>query len=61
MTNLRATLASAPETAGAEVTARVTFLVGPDGRIARVWPKVDPVVNAKEVLDAVATLGGKKP
>ena len=46
---------------GVDIAARVTFLVGPDGKIARVWPKVDPVVNAKEVLDAVAALGGKKP
>lgn len=41
------------------LTARVTFLVGPDGKIARVWPKVDPVVNAGEVLDAVKTLDKK--
>lgn len=33
--------------------ARVTFLVGPDGRIARVWPDVDPAVHANEVLAAV--------
>ena len=39
------------------MTARVTFLIGPDGKVARVWPKVDPVVNAGEVLDAVKTLG----
>lgn len=38
------------------MTSRVTFLVGPDGKIARVWPKVDPVVNAGEVLDAVKLL-----
>ncbi|HEY4185712.1 MAG TPA: peroxiredoxin [Polyangia bacterium] len=44
---------------GVNIAARVTFLVGPDGKIARVWPKVDPVVNAKEVLEAVATLSGK--
>jgi peroxiredoxin Q/BCP len=31
---------------------RVTFLVGPDGRVARVWPDVDPGVHAREVLDA---------
>jgi thioredoxin-dependent peroxiredoxin len=43
-----------------DIASRVTFLVGPDGKIARVWPKVDPVVNAKEVLDAVATLSSKK-
>ncbi|HEY0466630.1 MAG TPA: peroxiredoxin [Polyangiaceae bacterium] len=35
--------------------ARVTFLVGADGRIARVWPNVDPAVHAKEVLAAVET------
>lgn len=43
-----------------DIASRVTFLVGPDGKIARIWPKVDPVVNAKEVLDAVATLSAKK-
>jgi peroxiredoxin Q/BCP len=42
------------------MASRVTFLVGPDGKIARVWPKVDPVVNAKEVLDAVTALSAKK-
>jgi thioredoxin-dependent peroxiredoxin len=46
---------------GVNLSARVTFLVGPDGKIARVWPKVDPVVNAKEVLDVVAALGAKHP
>jgi peroxiredoxin Q/BCP len=46
---------------GIDIAARVTFLVGPDGKIAHVWPKVDPVVNAKEVLDTVAALPpGKK-
>jgi len=33
--------------------SRVTFLVGGDGRILRVWPDVDPGVNADEVLAAV--------
>jgi peroxiredoxin Q/BCP len=50
-----------PAKPGVEITARVTFLVGPDGKIARVWPKVDPVVNAGEVLAAVAASGGKAP
>lgn len=45
---------------GLDIAARVTFLVGPDGKIAHVWPKVNPVVNAKEVLATVATLGGPK-
>jgi peroxiredoxin Q/BCP len=48
-----------PVKAGLEITARVTFLVGPDGKIVRVWPKVDPVVNAGEVLDAVAEAQAK--
>jgi len=31
-------------------TARTTFLVDPDGRLARVWPKVKPEGHAEEVL-----------
>jgi peroxiredoxin Q/BCP len=34
-------------------TARRTFLVGPDGRIARVWPKVKPEGHAAEVMAAL--------
>jgi peroxiredoxin Q/BCP len=34
-------------------TARTTFLVGPDGRIARVWPKVRPEGHAQDVLAAL--------
>jgi peroxiredoxin Q/BCP len=42
------------------MTSRVTFLVGPDGRVARVWPDVDPGVHANEVLAAAeASLGGE--
>ena len=37
-------------------TARTTFLVGPDGRIARVWPKVKPEGHAGEVLAALDEL-----
>jgi thioredoxin-dependent peroxiredoxin len=44
---------------GVDISARVTFLIGPDGKVAHVWPKVDPVVNAKEVLAAVAALTPK--
>jgi peroxiredoxin Q/BCP len=32
---------------------RATFLVGPDGRIARVWPRVKPEGHAAEVLAAL--------
>jgi peroxiredoxin Q/BCP len=38
-------------------TARTTFIVGPDGRIARVWPKVKPEGHATEVLEALDELG----
>jgi len=31
-------------------THRVTFLIGPDGRIKRIWPQVKPEEHAAEVL-----------
>jgi len=31
-------------------TNRVTFLIGPDGRIKKIWPKVKPAQHAQEVL-----------
>jgi len=34
-------------------TYRVTFLIGPDGRIAKIWPAVKPEAHAKEVLAAL--------
>lgn len=34
-------------------THRVTFLIGPDGRIKKIWPKVKPDEHAKEVLAAL--------
>jgi peroxiredoxin Q/BCP len=40
-------------------TKRVTFLVGADGKIARVYPDVDPGVHAKELLAAIAALGNQ--
>ncbi len=43
-----------PSTLG--MTSRVTFLVGADGRIVRVWPDVDPGVHAGEVLAAAGSL-----
>ena len=33
---------------------RVTFLIGADGRIRKVWPKVKPEEHAAEVLAALA-------
>ncbi len=35
------------------VTQRVSFLVGPDGRIAHVWPQVNAARHAAEVLAEV--------
>lgn len=35
---------------------RVTYLIGPDGRIARVWGTVLPHRHSREVLDAVRAL-----
>ncbi len=37
-------------------THRVTFLIGPDGKIRQIWPLVKPAEHAKEVLAAVAKL-----
>jgi peroxiredoxin Q/BCP len=35
---------------------RSTFLVGPDGRIAKIWPKVKVDGHAQDVLQSVQTL-----
>jgi peroxiredoxin Q/BCP len=35
-------------------THRVTFLIGKDGRIRKIWPEVKPAEHAKEVLEALA-------
>jgi peroxiredoxin Q/BCP len=32
---------------------RVTFLIGPDGRIKQIWPAVKPEAHAAEVLAAI--------
>ncbi|MCX6902713.1 MAG: thioredoxin-dependent thiol peroxidase [Verrucomicrobia bacterium] len=34
-------------------TNRVTFLIGPDGRIKKIWPKVKPAEHVAEVLAAL--------
>jgi peroxiredoxin Q/BCP len=31
-------------------THRVTFLIGPDGRIRKIWPAVKPAEHAREIL-----------
>jgi len=35
---------------------RVSFLVGKDGRIAKIWPSVDPGVHANEVIAEASKL-----
>jgi peroxiredoxin Q/BCP len=37
-------------------TVRATFLIGPDQRIARAWPKVSVAGHAQDVLDAAKSL-----
>jgi len=37
-------------------TNRVTFLIGSDGRIAKIWPEVKPEQHAGEVLAAIKAL-----
>lgn len=37
-------------------THRVTFLIGADGRIKRIWPTVKPEQHAAEVLAALQTV-----
>ncbi len=34
-------------------THRVTFLIGPDGHIRKIWPKVKPLGHAAEILEAL--------
>ena len=41
---------------GLGMTERISFLIGPDGRVAKVYPGVDPGVHAKEVLEDAAGL-----
>jgi len=33
--------------------ARMTFVIGPDGTIGKIWPKVRPGKHAQEVLAAL--------
>jgi len=37
-------------------TNRVTFLIDPKGRIAKIWPKVKPEEHSAEVLEAIKAL-----
>jgi peroxiredoxin Q/BCP len=37
-------------------TYRVTFLIGPDGRIRKIWPSVKPAEHAREILAALSAI-----
>ena len=37
-------------------TYRVTFLIGPDGKIRKIWPAVKPVDHAREILAALSAI-----
>ena len=39
-----------------QVANRVTFLLDPDGKIAKVYPEVSPETHADEILDAAASI-----
>ncbi|EYF03438.1 Thiol peroxidase, Bcp-type [Chondromyces apiculatus DSM 436] len=43
------------------VAKRVTFLIDPDGKVAKVYPDVDPGVHATQVLKDAAALTGAAP
>jgi thioredoxin-dependent peroxiredoxin len=40
---------------------RVTFLIAPDGKVARYWADVDPGLHASEVLEAVEEIRAAEP
>ena len=42
---------------GLATAKRVTYIVGPDGKIAHVYPKVSPKEHATEVFDKLKELG----
>lgn len=41
--------------------ARITYLIGPDGKVAKRWDQVKPAEHPAEVLAAVNALSGAKP
>ncbi len=43
-----------------KIAKRQSFLIGPDGKIAKHYDKVDPTTHSKEVLADLKALGAKK-
>ena len=48
--------ASVMEYEGSKLSERNTYIIGPDGKIAKVFLKVKPANHSEEVLAALATL-----
>jgi thioredoxin-dependent peroxiredoxin len=46
---------------GAKLSARNTFLIDPQGTIAKVFTKVDPASHSEEVLAAISSLKASAP
>ena len=46
---------------GFTYTRRDTFLIDPQGKIAKHYPDVDPEKNVKQVLEDLAELNGTTP
>jgi len=44
-----------------KIAARHTFIIDPQGKIARVFPEVKPASHSREVLDALDALAPKGP
>jgi peroxiredoxin Q/BCP len=40
------------------VPKRISYLIGPDGRVLRAYPKVSPATHARQVLSDFLALGG---
>ena len=45
---------------GVSGTKRISYLIGPDGKIVKVYPKVDPSEHAQEILADFAALKKEK-
>lgn len=41
---------------GGIFTKRISYLIGPDGTIAKVYPKVDPATHAAEILQDIIAM-----
>jgi len=55
------TYGSVMEYQGAKLSARNTFIINPEGKIAKVFMKVKPAGHSEEVLAALAELQKEKP